>query len=112
MDLTSIVNWLLVVLIGACTAMGALSPLVALLKHMTGLPRPDDSKAKQRWFRVLHVLDYCAANSDTVRAQLQTLQHRETIAVLQSALVDQHAVIAEQERNHIALLVSLKKEAP
>lgn len=112
MDLTSVLNWILALLVGACTLMGAMSPLVALLKRITGLPQPTDSKRKKRWFWVLSTLDYAAANSTPVKAQLQLLQHRETLSVLTAALADQHAVIAEQDRNHAALLTALKKEAP
>lgn len=112
MDPQQALNWLLTLLIGACTFVGALSPLVALAKRITGLPHSTDSAARKRWFWVLSLLDYAASNSTPVKAQLQALTHREVIAAQGEALTKQHAVIADQERDRAVLLTALKQEAP
>ncbi len=126
MNLTSVLNWILAALVAACTVVGASSQLLAWAKQLTGLPTPADSKRKQRWFWVLAQWDVLARNSPMIRDQLLAMQAQRALAAKQRLLADQqmrisaqslalakqHAVISEQERNHQALLVSLKREAP
>ncbi len=108
MDATSTLpaEWLLAIppsylaaIIAVLGVIVASSWLVALLKRLTGLPTEHDSVAKQRWFKVLRVLDYVASNSATVQSWFVELEHERKLAAARKAIEEHRATIADQERD-------------
>ena len=87
----------LVAIIGVLGVIVGSSWIVWALKRLTGLPTPEDSVARQRWFKVLKVLDYVASNSATVKSWFVELQHQRDLAEQRRALAAQHKALELQQ---------------
>lgn len=84
---------LLVLFFGSPTT---LAGILWVAKKLTGVPQPDDVKARQRWFKVLSFLDKLAINSPLVKCQLQTMQHRQELEEHRRELLEQQARLRTQ----------------